>query len=102
METTSYRLPEELVGDVERLADARGITKSELVREALAEYVSRQRVELRKLDRVAALDAILRELPPEGPRRATARRASAAPELGERSLAPEQLRARKRAARRSR
>jgi predicted transcriptional regulator len=98
METTSYRLPQELVGDVERLADARGITKSELVREALAEYVSRQRVQLRELDRVAALDAILRELPPERP--AAARR-SDAPELGERSLGPEQLRARKGAARRS-
>ncbi|MBN8616004.1 MAG: ribbon-helix-helix protein, CopG family [Deltaproteobacteria bacterium] len=59
METTSYRLSPEIIADVERLADAKGITKSELVREALAEYVSRQAGVERKLDRVAALDAIL-------------------------------------------
>lgn len=59
METTSYRLSAEIIADVERLAEARGVTKSELVREALAEYLSRHAREAPKLDRVAVLDAIL-------------------------------------------
>ncbi len=58
MDTTSYRLPADLIADVERLAEERGVSKSELVREALGEYVRRSHGE-RKLDRVAVLDAIL-------------------------------------------
>ncbi len=95
MDTTSYRLPEELIGDVARLAEARGISKSEVVREALVEYVSRRTVELRKLDRVAALDAVLARVPDEAKGAARAAKAG----LGESSLAPEQRRARRKSSR---
>ena len=94
MDTTSFRLPADLIADVERLAEERGVTKSELVREALAQYVGRSVTSLRKLDRVAALDAILEAIPSQPGDAATPRRGKVLAGFGESSLAPEQLHAR--------
>jgi len=40
VEKFSISLPKELVGDVDRLADADGLTRSALIREATATYVA--------------------------------------------------------------
>lgn len=45
MPTTSVRLPESLVRALDRLAEQRGANRSELIREALEEYVSAARSE---------------------------------------------------------
>ena len=42
MDTASFRLPPEIVREVERLAARRGQPKSEIVREALQRYLARE------------------------------------------------------------
>lgn len=64
MDTVSYRLPEELIGDVDRIAERRGVTRSDIVREALAEYVGRAREAPRS--RLEILDEILADEPGTG------------------------------------
>jgi hypothetical protein len=39
MSMTSMRLPESLVGELDRIAESRDVTRSELIREALEHYV---------------------------------------------------------------
>lgn len=39
MSMTSVRLPDSLLGDLDRIAESRDLTRSELIREALEDYV---------------------------------------------------------------
>ena len=43
MDTTSLRLPRHLSGALDRLAEERGKTRSEIIREAVEEYVAASR-----------------------------------------------------------
>jgi metal-responsive CopG/Arc/MetJ family transcriptional regulator len=59
MEPTTLRLPEELARAADRIAERRGVTRSEVIREALEEYC-REREEHAKRGRAARVEELVR------------------------------------------
>jgi Arc/MetJ-type ribon-helix-helix transcriptional regulator len=65
METSSFRLPPELVDEIAVVAKRRGVTRSEIVRDAVARYLA-EAGSAPHLTRLEALDALLGEHPGSG------------------------------------
>ena len=72
METSSFRLPPELIEEIEVVARRRGVTRTEIVRAAVARYLA-EAGSAPHLTRLEALDALLADHPGTG-RRETAER----------------------------